>query len=112
MLTHDGPYLVHCNAGVDRTGFVAASIELLFGASIDEVIYDYLLSYGKEFADAKNEELNFITGRNIYGRINAVTNGKITDTEHLQTNIEKYFLENIGLTVEQLETLKVYLHKN
>ena len=98
MLTHDGPYLVHCNAGVDRTGFVAASI--------DEVIYDYLLSYGKEFADAKNEELNFITGRNIYGQINAVTNGKIMDTEHLQTNIEKYFLENIGLTVEQLETLK------
>jgi len=106
LITHDGPYLIHCNAGADRTGFVAAIIELLFGASLDEVIYDYLLSYGKEFADAKDKELNFITGRNIYGQINAVINGKINDSDNLQRNIETYFLEKIGLTVKELEVLK------
>jgi len=106
ILNHDGPYLVHCNAGVDRTGFVAAIIELLFGASIDEVIYDYLLSYGKKFADAIDQELNFITGRNIYGQINAILNGKINDVENLQKNIEQYFLKDIGLSIKQLEMLK------
>jgi protein tyrosine/serine phosphatase len=106
LITHDGPYLVHCNAGTDRTDFVAAIIELLFGASIDDVICDYLLSYGKEFADAKDKELNFITGRNIYGQINAVINGKINDSDNLQANIETYFLEKIGLTTEELEALK------
>jgi protein tyrosine/serine phosphatase len=106
LIAHDGPYLFHCNAGVDRTGFVAAIIELLFGANLDDVIYGYILSYGKEFADAKNEELNFITGRNIYGQINAVTNGEINDSDNLQANIEKYFLEKIGLTEKELETLK------
>ena len=45
LLDRDGPYLFHCNAVIDRTGFVAAIIELLFGANIDDVIYDYLLSY-------------------------------------------------------------------
>ena len=106
LINHHGPYLIHCNAGIDRTGFAAAIIELLFGASIDEVIYDYLLSYGKEFADAKNTELNFITGRNIYGQINAIIDGKISDSKNLQRNIEKYFLENIGLSVKQLKILK------
>ena len=85
---------------------MAAIIELLCGANIDDVIYDYLLSYGKEFADAKNEELHFITGRNIYGQINAVINGKINDADNLQTNIEKYFTEKIGLTKYELDMLK------
>jgi len=106
LITHDGPYLIHCNAGIDRTGFAAAILELLFGASIDEVIYDYLLSYGKEFADAKDKEINFITGRNIYGQINAILDGKINDSYNLQANIEKYFLGKIGLTKEELEALK------
>jgi len=106
LISHNGPYLIHCNAGADRTGFVAAIIELLLGASLDEVIYDYLLSYRKEFADAKDKELNFITGRNIYGQINAVINGKINDSDNLQRNIETYFLEKIGLTVKELEALK------
>jgi hypothetical protein len=112
LIAHDGPYLIHCNAGADRTGFVAAIIELLFGASIEDVIYDYLLSYGKEFADAKDKELNFITGRNIYGQINAVINGKINDSDNLQRNIETYFLEKIGLTVKELEKLKDKLAEN
>jgi protein tyrosine/serine phosphatase len=106
LIMHDGPFLIHCNAGADRTGFVAAIIELLFGASIDEVIYDYLLSYGKEFADAKDKEINLITGRNINGQINAVINGKINDSDNLQANIETYFLEKIGLTIEELESIK------
>ena len=106
LLNHNGPYLVHCNAGIDRTGFVAAIIELLFGASIDEIIYDYLLSYGKEFADSKNEEINNITGRIIYDQINAVMNGEIEDCKTLQANIEKYFINNIGLSKDQLKMLK------
>jgi len=106
LINNNGPYLFHCYAGIDRTGFVAAIIELLFGASLDEVVYDYLLSYGKIFADAIDEETNFITGRNIYGQINAIINRKIDDLDNLQKNIEQYFLKDIGLTIEQLDMLK------
>jgi len=106
IITHKGPYLIHCNAGADRTGFVVAIIELLFGATIDEIIYDYLLSYGKDFADKKDSELNFITGQNIYGQINAILNREIKNESCLQANIEKYFLRDIGLTIDQLNMLK------
>jgi hypothetical protein len=111
LISHEGPYLIHCNAGIDRTGFVAAIIELLFGASIDEVIYDYLLSYGKEFADAMNKELNLITGKIIYDQINAIINNTINDSKNLQSNIEKYFLRDIGLSIDELTMLKMILAK-
>jgi len=106
LIARNGPYLVHCNAGIDRTGFFAAIMGLLFGATMEEVIYDYLLSHGKEFADAKDKEMNFITGRNIYGQMNAITKGKVEDSPSLQANIEKYFLGDIGLTINQLTILK------
>jgi protein tyrosine/serine phosphatase len=106
LIRHDGPYLIHCNAGIDRTGFVAAIIELLFGASIDEVIYDYILSYGKEFADAKETELKIETGNIIFNQMDTIIHNKIEEKDNLQKNIEKYFIEDIGLTMNELSGLK------
>ena len=45
MAAHPGPYLIHCKEGKDRTGFVCALLECLMGASADEVIGDYMLTY-------------------------------------------------------------------
>jgi hypothetical protein len=110
LIEHNGPYLVHCNAGTDRTGFVIAIIEGLLGAGIDEILYDYLLSYGKSFADEKSE-LNLTTGKIILQQLNTVINGKINDVNNFQANIEKYFLTEIGLSKEELKLLKVKLTK-
>jgi protein tyrosine/serine phosphatase len=41
----EGPYLVQCAWGRDRTGFVCILLEGLMGASYDEVLDDYMLSY-------------------------------------------------------------------
>jgi protein tyrosine/serine phosphatase len=83
LIAHNGPYLIHCNAGTDRTGFVAAIIEGLLGATIKEILYDYLLSYGKEFADDKTE-LKIDTGKVILQQLNTVINGKINDANNFQ----------------------------
>jgi len=45
IISHEGPYLIHCVLGRDRTGFACAVLECLMGASADEVIDDYMLSY-------------------------------------------------------------------
>lgn len=42
---YDGPYLVHCTEGKDRTGFVCILLEALAGASYDEMIADYMITY-------------------------------------------------------------------
>jgi len=105
MITHNETYLIHCNAGAGRTGFVAAIIEGLSGATIEEILYDYLLSYGKEFAD-KNTELNNDFGKLILDQLNTIIDGKINDAKNFQSNIEKYFLEDIGLSRKELDLLK------
>ena len=40
----DGPILIHCAAGKDRTGFGVAMVLFALGVSRDEVMEDYLLS--------------------------------------------------------------------
>ena len=35
---HEGPYLIHCNEGKDRTGFVVAILEALMGADAGEIM--------------------------------------------------------------------------
>ncbi|MDA8261400.1 MAG: tyrosine-protein phosphatase [Actinomycetota bacterium] len=44
MSASAAPTLVHCTAGKDRTGLVAALVQLAHGASRQDVFYDYLLS--------------------------------------------------------------------
>ena len=109
MAENDGPYLIHCNAGTDRTGFVAALIQALFGADINEIVYDYLLSYGKTFADDKNAELHFNTRNIIFNQLKSIIGDKIYDRKSLQSNIQRYFLTEIGLTAEELTRLKANL---
>ena len=41
----DGPWLVHCSHGKDRTGFLCAILECLAGADADAVVADYMESY-------------------------------------------------------------------
>ena len=54
MTSQEAPYLLHCLLGRDRTGFVAAVLELFMGADLDEVKDDYLLSYENFYAELKN----------------------------------------------------------
>jgi hypothetical protein len=110
MIKHNGPYLIHCNAGNDRTGFFIAIIEGLMGAGIEEILHDYLLSFGKDFADNKLE-LNINAGIIILKQLNAILNGKIEDRSNFQSNIENYFLKEIGLSGKELELLKERLTK-
>ena len=42
---HPAPYVVHCMEGKDRTGYVSALLEGLCGATYDEMVADYLITY-------------------------------------------------------------------
>lgn len=44
MVDHPAPYLVHCNEGKDRCGFVSLLLEALAGASYREVADDYMVT--------------------------------------------------------------------
>ena len=45
MTEYEGPYLTHCTEGKDRTGFVCMLLEALCGASYEEIVDDYMITY-------------------------------------------------------------------
>ena len=45
MLSSEGPVFIHCMEGKDRTGFVCCLLESLAGASYDEMLDDYMMTY-------------------------------------------------------------------
>ena len=45
MLENDGPYLIHCTEGKDRTEFVCMLLEALGNASYQEIVDDYMITY-------------------------------------------------------------------
>lgn len=57
MIDHNGPYLVHCTYGMDRTGFTIAVLEALMGATAEEIQADYAKTFSNYF--------NIIDGRQI-----------------------------------------------
>jgi hypothetical protein len=107
MLNRPGPYLIHCYAGVDRTGFVAIVLEALMGATIDEIINDYW----KSFLD---EELLALRGSPQYQRDSAVVheilskmnNGEMVTEKNLREAAEHYLITKVSLTITELELLK------
>jgi len=50
------PYYVHCSLGQDRTGFVCCILEAFCGASYDEIIDDYMLSYDNLYGITKETD--------------------------------------------------------
>ena len=47
--SHPAPYVVHCMEGKDRTGYVCALLEGLCGATYDEMVSDYLITYANYY---------------------------------------------------------------
>ena len=45
MIANEPPYLIHCNEGKDRCGFVTLLLESLMGASVDEIQKDYMVTF-------------------------------------------------------------------
>lgn len=57
------PILIHCNEGKDRTGIVCAVLESLCGATLSEIICDYMKSFENYFdVQQKSEIYNLISG--------------------------------------------------
>ena len=114
MMAHEGPYLIHCTEGKDRTGFAAAVLELFMGASLDEVKADYLTTYENFYAELKNggAQLNDDMREIICSMIiKTLEYGYgIDDITSVDTQkVTEEYLCSIGLSKEELTSLRACL---
>ncbi|SCW30964.1 Protein tyrosine/serine phosphatase [Ruminococcaceae bacterium YRB3002] len=110
MLGQEGPYLVHCTEGKDRTGFVIILFEMLAGATYDELVEDYMLTYFNYYAIAgfsdpeKYELIREYVFDDIIMAIVDDPSADITKADY-EAAAARY-LKECGLTEYQIRTLK------
>ena len=108
IIKTDGPYLIHCYAGVDRTGFVSMVLESFMGAALDDVINDYLLSFNSLYGSSMFETNN--ADSQVAMQILSVMSGSMTiNSQNLQNVAEIYLKKKIGLIPLEIELLKMKL---
>ena len=115
MLTHDGPYLVHCVEGKDRTGFVCMIIEALAGASYDEIIADYMITYDNYYGinkDNNPSKYNVIKTKNIDEMLKTIIDDEKVDlkTADYSYYCEQYLIRK-GMEKENIDNLKTKITK-
>lgn len=108
----EGPVLIHCNEGKDRAGFVSAVLEALMGATLDEIVGDYMVTYENYYHVEKgSEQWEAIANSNIRATLAALAGlekGSDLSKVNFVSAAESY-LAKIGLTSGQISAIKTVL---
>ena len=106
---HKGPYAVHCTEGKDRAGTVAALLECLMGASYDEVVSDYMVTYYNYYGITPDDErYETIVRENIEATLKTMYKTDDLKGADLAAEAEEYCRET-GLSDEEITALKANL---
>lgn len=105
----EAPFLVHCNEGKDRAGFVSAVIEALMGASADEITADYMVTFFNYYGvQPGTEQYDIIASSNIQKSLAAAFGMESLSSGNLQESCVSY-LESIGLTADEIAGVQAKL---
>ena len=110
MAELEGPYLIHCTEGKDRTGFVCMLIEALAKASYEEIKDDYMLTYYNYYRINETEDrdkYDTILHKNLDAMIRFIIGDEKIDIHESSLSIyaEKYLLK-MGMSEDQLQAFK------
>ena len=109
IASHEGPYLVHCNEGKDRAGFASAILECLMGATAEEVVADYMVTYYNYYGVADGtDQYNVIASSNIVKSLSTAFGVADFYSVDLAKEAEEY-LDAIGMTEDEIAALKTAL---
>ncbi len=108
--SHPAPYLVHCVEGKDRTGYACAMLEGLCGASYNEIVADYLVTY-KNYYNITPESSPEVCKTLVSLRLNSclMFYSGVTDESQLPNidyaKVFSSYLLSHGMTQHQLDAL-------
>jgi len=109
--TQEGPYLVHCNEGKDRAGFVSAILECLMGAAEEEIVADYMVTFYNYYGvEPGTEQYEIVANSNIRKSLCTAFGLASLEGADLRLCAEAY-LAGIGLTQAEINSLRANLAK-
>ena len=109
ILNNDGPYYIHCLEGKDRTGYVCMVIEALCGASYEELIEDYFITYhnyyGIEKGTKKYDAIKAIHIDEMIRYVFDFNNSVNLLTANYYSQVNNYLL-SIGLQQAEIDAVQ------
>ncbi|MDO5475612.1 MAG: tyrosine-protein phosphatase [Eubacteriales bacterium] len=108
LASHEGPYLIHCKEGKERTGFAIAVLECLMGASADEVVEDFMKTYYNFYnVEPGSENYTKIADSAINPILAEAFDVEAIDGEDVDlAKCAEDYLIRIGLTEEEITAVK------
>lgn len=105
----EAPYYMHCTEGKDRCGIASAVLECFMGASYDEVVADYLVTYYNYYGiQPGTEKAANIAKYGIVSALQTMFGVEDLSKADLQAEALDYLLE-IGLNAEEIVSLLLTL---
>lgn len=111
LISHEGPYLIHCNEGKDRTGIVIALLEAISGATVADIKADYIASFVNQYGIKSGEERYGIISQAIVDILQEINSGAAVNDRNLRQAAENYLTGTIGLSDRELASLKARLSR-
>ena len=110
LAKNEPPYCIHCTEGKDRTGYVAMLLEMLTGATLDEIINDYMLTFYNYYGITKEQEpkrYQAVLDVNLLEMLRHVTGESVERLYdiNLETSITSYLI-GVGMAQNDILTLK------
>ena len=109
MANNEGPYLIHCTEGKDRTGFVCMLLEALAGADYQAIADDYMLTYDNYYKINKVKDpskYQTILEKNLDAMIKTVINDDSVDFKNSDLSLyARNYLLKAGMEDEQIDRL-------
>lgn len=109
ILREEGPFLVHCLEGKDRTGVVCYMLGVLAGADYEELRDDFMITYENYYGlDPQGESYAALVSTkfdDIALTFSGVEDVAALNTETLRAGVEQYLLAG-GMSPEEIAALE------
>ena len=111
LARNEAPYCIHCTEGKDRAGFTAMLLEALMGATLDEIISDYMISFCNYYGIDKEHEperYQAVLDINLMEMLFHITGAESVEQLeqiNLETAVTAYLIE-AGMSQEDIVMLK------
>lgn len=125
IISQEGPFVIHCDEGKDRAGFVCLLLEALAGAKLEELQQDYMQTFCNYYhLEKESEKYKLIEEMNVNRLLYIIAHPEQIQ-RMLSLNWEMLTLENLrpqeaaiyycqrqlGLTMEEIVILQRKLQK-
>lgn len=116
LTENSGKTYIHCLEGKDRTGFVCLLLEGLAGATYDELLNDYMITYSNYYdVDEQKDSERYEMIKNIYFNSFVEYLCDTTDLTKLKnadySEVARKYLMDCGLSEDEVSQLKTAICK-